>query len=48
MDEIPSVTRVAGGTVGFEYVQGAGDDDELWGRVSAGGRRARAAAILPG
>jgi tRNA A64-2'-O-ribosylphosphate transferase len=34
MDEIPSVTGVESGTVGFEYVQGAGDDDELWARVS--------------
>lgn len=35
-DEVPSVTRVAGKAVGFEYVPGAGDDDELWGRVSFG------------
>lgn len=34
-DEIPSVTRVRGRAVGFEYVPGAGDDDESWGRVGA-------------
>ncbi len=35
-EEIPSVTRSRDGeTVGFECVPGAGDDDELWGRVSA-------------
>lgn len=33
-DDVPAVTRVQGGrTVGFSYVQGAGDDDELWSRV---------------
>lgn len=32
MDEIPSVTRLSSRTTGFDYVQGAGDDDELWGR----------------
>ncbi|KAK4686637.1 tRNA A64-2'-O-ribosylphosphate transferase, partial [Tremellales sp. Uapishka_1] len=38
-DDVPSVTSIPGGgwfggsqTVGFEYVPGAGDDDELWGR----------------
>ncbi|GMK55216.1 hypothetical protein CspeluHIS016_0202720 [Cutaneotrichosporon spelunceum] len=35
-DEIPAVTRVGEGpfsrTVAFDYVPGAGDDDELWGR----------------
>ncbi len=37
-DEIPAATRVGEGpfarTVAFDYVPGAGDDDELWGRVS--------------
>lgn len=33
---MPAVTKVGGGrTVGFSYVQGAGDDDELWSRVSS-------------
>lgn len=36
-DVIPLFTIVGDGrerrTVGFEYVPGAGDDDELWGRV---------------
>ncbi|WWD17042.1 hypothetical protein CI109_101479 [Kwoniella shandongensis] len=31
-DEIPSVTKVGKRTVGFEYVPGGGDDDELWAR----------------
>ncbi|KAK8864659.1 hypothetical protein IAR55_001909 [Kwoniella newhampshirensis] len=31
-DAIPSVTKVARRTVGFEYVPGGGDDDELWAR----------------
>ncbi|KAL7421287.1 tRNA A64-2'-O-ribosylphosphate transferase [Cryptotrichosporon argae] len=32
-DDVPAVTRLGPGrTVGFEYVPGAGDDDELWGR----------------
>lgn len=42
MDEIPSVTRLPKRTMGFEYVQGAGDDDELWGRVSRFARSAKA------
>ena len=33
-DDIPSFTRLGDRTVAFEYVQGAGDDDELWARVS--------------
>lgn len=33
-DEVPSVTRVGERNVGFEYVPGAGDDDELWAKVS--------------
>jgi len=32
-DEVPSVTRVGSRNVGFEYVPGAGDDDELWAKV---------------
>lgn len=36
-DPIPTATRVGGSwfgrTVTFDYVPGAGDDDELWGRV---------------
>ncbi|WVQ79955.1 hypothetical protein IAT38_002056 [Cryptococcus sp. DSM 104549] len=31
-DEIPSVTTVGERRVGFEYVPGGGDDDELWAR----------------
>ncbi|WWC69928.1 uncharacterized protein I206_103872 [Kwoniella pini CBS 10737] len=33
-DDIPSVTRLgdSGMSVGFDYVPGAGDDDELWAR----------------
>lgn len=31
---MPSVTRVGARTVGYDYVPGAGDDDELWARVS--------------
>ncbi|WVW84199.1 hypothetical protein I302_106229 [Kwoniella bestiolae CBS 10118] len=33
-DQIPSVTRLGDSsmTVGFDYVPGAGDDDELWAR----------------
>lgn len=27
------MTRLGASTVGFSYVQGAGDDDELWSRV---------------
>lgn len=38
-DVIPAATWVGEGpfarTVAFEYVPGAGDDDELWGRVSS-------------
>ena len=38
-DVIPTATRLGDGffarTVAFDYVPGAGDDDELWGRVSA-------------
>ncbi|ORY26301.1 initiator tRNA phosphoribosyl transferase-domain-containing protein [Naematelia encephala] len=30
--DVPSATRVGTRTVGFEYVSGAGDDDELWAR----------------
>lgn len=33
-DEIPSVTNIGQRKVGFEYVPGGGDDDELWARVS--------------
>lgn len=33
-DEVPSVTRVGSRNVGFEYVPGAGDDDELWAKAS--------------
>ncbi|WVR06782.1 hypothetical protein IAU60_003817 [Kwoniella sp. DSM 27419] len=29
-DEVPSVTRAGDRTVGFDYVPGGGDDDELW------------------
>ena len=33
-DEIPSFSKLRDGrTMGFEYVPGAGDDDELWGRA---------------
>lgn len=32
-DDVPSVTRAGGRNVGFEYVPGAGDDDELWAKV---------------
>ena len=32
-DDIPRATRLGERTVGFEYVPGAGDDDELWARV---------------
>jgi tRNA A64-2'-O-ribosylphosphate transferase len=31
-DEVPHLTRLTDRTVGFEYVQGAGDDEESWGR----------------
>nr|KIR46332.1 tRNA '-O-ribosylphosphate transferase [Cryptococcus bacillisporus CA1280] len=31
-DEIPSVTNIGQRKVGFEYVPGGGDDDELWAR----------------
>ncbi|ORX35640.1 tRNA A64-2'-O-ribosylphosphate transferase [Kockovaella imperatae] len=31
-DDIPTFTRIGKETVGFEYVPGAGDDDELWAR----------------
>lgn len=31
-DDIPSVTSIGKRKVGFEYVPGAGDDDELWAR----------------
>jgi tRNA A64-2'-O-ribosylphosphate transferase len=31
-DDIPTFTRIDRQTVGFEYVPGAGDDDELWAR----------------
>ena len=31
-DEIPTFTRTGKRTVGFDYVPGAGDDDELWAR----------------
>ncbi|OCF30711.1 tRNA '-O-ribosylphosphate transferase [Kwoniella heveanensis BCC8398] len=31
-DEIPNVTKLGERTVGFEYVPGGGDDDELWSR----------------
>lgn len=38
-DPIPTATRLGDGwfarTVAFDYVPGAGDDDELWGRVGA-------------
>jgi tRNA A64-2'-O-ribosylphosphate transferase len=37
-DPVPTATRLGDGwfakTVAFDYVPGAGDDDELWGRVS--------------
>lgn len=37
-DVLPTATRLGSGlfarTVAFDYVPGAGDDDELWGRVS--------------
>jgi tRNA A64-2'-O-ribosylphosphate transferase len=33
-DSIPSVTRVGRRNVGFDYIPGAGDDDELWAKVS--------------
>lgn len=37
-DVIPTATRIGTGvfsrTVAFDYIPGAGDDDELWGRVS--------------
>lgn len=33
-DDVPSATRKGSKTVGFEYVPGGGDDDELWARVS--------------
>lgn len=33
-DDVPSVTRVGERNMGFEYVPGAGDDDELWAKVS--------------
>ena len=32
-DEVPSVTRLGERNVGFEYIPGAGDDDELWAKV---------------
>jgi tRNA A64-2'-O-ribosylphosphate transferase len=32
-DDVPSVTRLGGRNVGFEYIPGAGDDDELWAKV---------------
>jgi len=32
-DEVPAVTRVGSRNVGFEYIPGAGDDDELWAKV---------------
>jgi tRNA A64-2'-O-ribosylphosphate transferase len=32
-DEVPTVTRVGDRNVGFEYIPGAGDDDELWAKV---------------
>ncbi|WVF71160.1 hypothetical protein IAT40_005958 [Kwoniella sp. CBS 6097] len=31
-DEVPTVTKLGARTVGFEYVPGGGDDDELWSR----------------
>ncbi|EIW65906.1 hypothetical protein TREMEDRAFT_35639 [Tremella mesenterica DSM 1558] len=31
-DDIPASTKVGKRTKGFEYVQGAGDDDELWAK----------------
>ncbi|WVQ99686.1 hypothetical protein IAU59_006825 [Kwoniella sp. CBS 9459] len=31
-DEVPTVTKLGERTVGFEYVPGGGDDDELWSR----------------
>lgn len=35
-DDVPRATRIGSQTVGFEYVPGAGDDDELWARVGLG------------
>jgi tRNA A64-2'-O-ribosylphosphate transferase len=32
-DDVPSVTRIGERNVGFEYIPGAGDDDELWAKV---------------
>ena len=32
-DEVPSVTRLGERNVGFEYIPGAVDDDELWAKV---------------
>ena len=32
-DDVPSVTLSGGRNVGFEYIPGAGDDDELWAKV---------------
>jgi tRNA A64-2'-O-ribosylphosphate transferase len=32
-DDVPAVTRVGERNVGYEYVPGAGDDDELWAKV---------------
>ena len=34
-DNTPTATRIGSRTVGFDYVPGAGDDDELWARVSS-------------
>ncbi|WRT66636.1 uncharacterized protein IL334_003595 [Kwoniella shivajii] len=31
-DQIPSVTKLGDRTVGFDYVPGGGDDDELWAK----------------
>lgn len=31
---MPLVTKLGRRTVGFSYVQGAGDDDENWTKVS--------------
>lgn len=41
---MPSVTSIGKRTVGYEYVPGAGDDDELWARVSLAGLDARPSA----